>query len=117
MAPPKQFSPIIPQYKAVPLISGFSYAQFIENVFKANKRQLKHVNRDEVDKVWKEMVPKWIPYDERRCQKLVAEVESAPNWLRNASYSAHVTDFSNPVTGLVKQVGRDMARVLPETGK
>lgn len=78
MAPPKQFSLIIPQYKAAALTSGFSYAQFIENVFKANKRQLKHVNRDEVDRVWKEMVPKWIPHDERRCQKLVAEVESAP---------------------------------------
>jgi hypothetical protein len=44
MAPPKQFSLIIPQYKAASLTSGFSYAQFIEIVFNANKRQLKHMN-------------------------------------------------------------------------
>jgi hypothetical protein len=117
MAPPKQFSLIIPQYKVAALTSGFSYAQFIENVFHANKRQLKHVNRDEVDRVWKEMVPKWIPHDERRCQKLIAEVESAPSRLGNTPYSAGVTDFSNPVIGLVKHVGRYMAQVLPETGK
>ena len=77
MAPPKQFSLIIPQYKAAGLTLGL--AQFIENVFNANKRQLKHVSRGEVDRVWKEMVPKWIPHDERRCQKLVAEVESVPS--------------------------------------
>jgi hypothetical protein len=78
MAPPKQFSLIVPQYKTAALTSGFSYAQFIENVFKANKRQLKYVNRDEVDRVWKEMVSKWIPHDEHRCPKLIAEIESAP---------------------------------------
>jgi hypothetical protein len=45
MAPPKRFSLIIPQYRAAALTPGFSYAQFIESFFKANKRQLKHVSR------------------------------------------------------------------------
>lgn len=72
----KSFTPVIPQYKNSVFGPEFGYSRYLKDVLHANKKQLKHVKREEVDRVWAQMLPKWIPHDPRRCQRLLAEVKS-----------------------------------------
>jgi hypothetical protein len=79
MPQPKPFALIIPQYKASGLgAPDFDYTKFVSDTFDTNRKQRKHVKRPEVDRMWAQMLPKWMPHDPSRCRGLLAEVKAPP---------------------------------------
>jgi hypothetical protein len=70
----RPFALIIPQYKTPALASGLGDTSFVKAIFELNRKQLKRVKRPEVDRVWAQMLPKWMPHDPCKCRRLLAEV-------------------------------------------
>ena len=90
MPPPSVRTLVVPRLM-FDLNPGYNDRTFLEVILKENlnAKRVHLVKHEDFNRVWREMSPKWLPFDSKRCRKLLEEVRESVTIGRTSCVMIH----------------------------